>query len=84
LPNTAEQKAENYKRQEFNKDFATTEITRLTRFHRFLNLFYKFDVAKRCKMLEVKKNQHLGCGKVSFPQPFPQLPVDNFLIENNK
>jgi hypothetical protein len=44
----------------------------------FYNAIREFDVAKRCKMLEVKKNQHLGCGKVGFPQLFPQQSVDNF------
>jgi hypothetical protein len=29
-------------------------------------------------MLEVKKNQHLGCGKPTFPQVFAQASVENF------
>jgi hypothetical protein len=78
LPIAAKQKAANYQRQEFNRYFANTEIIEFMSFHCFPILFCKIDVTKRCKMLEVKKNQHLGCGKPTFPQVFAQASVENF------
>ncbi len=48
------------------------------RFHCFTDEGRKVNAAKSCKMLEVKKNQHLGCGKPTFPQVFAQASVENF------
>ncbi len=33
-------------------------------------------------MLEVKKNQHLSCGKTRFPQDFHNLAVENYKNKN--
>jgi hypothetical protein len=51
-------------------------------FHFFINLFQKFNATTRCKMLEVKKNQHLSCGKTRFPQDFHNLAVENYKNKN--
>jgi hypothetical protein len=60
---TSEQKTACNQRQEFNRVFANGEIIRVTALHCFTNFYHKTDATKECKMLEVKKNQHLGCGK---------------------
>jgi len=43
-----------------------------------MNLCRKINATKRGKMLEVKKTQHLGCGKLTFSTTFCTASVEIF------